>query len=372
MVFNALASLAVVMIVAGLVLLAVSVALTRRARRNGRYLKALMQLGAQNLEPLSVAGAAWPILQAAGWAYLCLDGDWFGHSVRLEHGQRSPAMDRGTPLGSLSFQIDSENDVRLKLELMHSQGAGDNWLFAEQLARVVALLLETSLRIRTQALSAALAERANLSLYLQHDMRNLAQWVIWACNDFVGCGDDPALLVMARRLQKNAPLAIERAQRLIAALGQQPANDQAQCVDLAQALSTAAHLAGLDVDVVGQAQGWIAQGLLLRALDNLFTNLAANWRAQPVTRPVIQVQSLPASAAAPAMAQIKFVSPWQPDVALLEPEKLFEPFASGRPGGLGLGLYQARKSLLQAGGRLNAVPGAQGLEFSLLVPLCQP
>jgi len=372
MVFNALASLALVMIVAGLGLLAISVTLTRRARRHGRYLKALLQLGGQNLEPLAVAGAAWPILQAAGWGYLCLGGDWFGHAVRLELGQVSDAMGKRRPAHMMAFQIDSETDVRLKLELMHKEGTGDNWLFAEQLARVVALLLETSLRTRTQALSAALAERAALSLYLQHDMRNLAQWVIWVGADFGACCNDQALLGMAKRLQKNAPLAKERAQRLITALGHQPADDHAQCIDLGEALSTAAHLAGLELEVVGNANGWIAQVLLVRALDNLFTNLAANWRARVQARPVIHVHSLPANADDPAMAQIHFISPWQSSEAPLAPEKLFEPFASGRPGGLGLGLYQARKSLLKAGGRLNAVQTAQGLEFTLLVPLCKP
>ena len=54
------------------------------------------------------------------------------------------------------------------------------------------------------------------------------------------------------------------------------------------------------------------------------------------------------------------------------PDKLFEPFASGRPGGLGLGLYQARKSLNEAGGELRAEPSEAGLRFLLRMPARAP
>ena len=56
------------------------------------------------------------------------------------------------------------------------------------------------------------------------------------------------------------------------------------------------------------------------------------------------------------------------EVAQLPPEKLFEPFASGRPGGLGLGLYQAHKSLREAGGELTAQVNGNTVCFLLDLP----
>ena len=50
------------------------------------------------------------------------------------------------------------------------------------------------------------------------------------------------------------------------------------------------------------------------------------------------------------------------------PVRLFEPFASGRTGGLGLGLYQARKSLQEANGDLRAEVNAIGITFVLTIP----
>lgn len=368
---SALTSLALMLVLVGLTLLVISLLLTRRLRRHSLRLQTLLQIGGKNLAPLVIASEAWPILAKAGWQQLVVTGDWFGSPVHTELG----AAGTGTaakPHQVLQFEISSETDVHLSLQLTHCEGPGERWLLAEQLARVLALLIETSLRTRTEALSAALAERARLSLYLQHDMRNMAQWVNWVGTDLGACGSDPELLHLAQRLQKNAPLAQERAQRLISALGQRPVDDAPGRVDLGQVVIQAAHLAGLEVEVSGQAQGWIAKSLLARALDNLFSNLAPNWRTSPQAKPVLRLHMLPASPGTQARAEIQLLSPWPPEAEQISPEKLFEPFASGRPGGLGLGLYQARQSLREAGGDLQASLATGGVSFALHIPAEAP
>ena len=245
-------------------------------------------------------------------------------------------------------------------------------MFAEHLAKVFVLLLESALRVRTEAISVAMAERARLNLYLQHDMRNLAQWVGWVCADFNDCDQPESLLIAARRLHQNAPLARERADRLVAMLGNNPANQQAARLDLRLAVENAAHLAGVQVTVSGQAHAWIAQALLARALDNLFSNLAPNWRLPDAPKPVLELRTIPDSPFKPAMAELRFFSAWADGQVRISPLRLFEPFASGRPGGLGLGLYQARKSLIEAGGDLQAHVGEQGLQFVLHLRLGPP
>lgn len=372
MVSAVLTSLSLIFVAAGLTLLATSVALSQRARRYRSGMQALLQLGGQNLEPLDIPGAAWPVLQGAGWQHLALTGDWFGHPVSVVLGAAAQGTAPAPKTNALVVQIDSGNDVHLGLRLTHSASRGEERLFAEQLARVFVLLLETGVRARTEALSVALAERARLSLYLQHDMRNLAQWVGWVCADFAACTESGALLAAARRLQDNAPLAQERAHRLIAALGKQPVSDNPRQIDLRVAIAKAAHLAGIEVKMSGEAQAWIARGLLARALDNLFSNLAANWRETSAEQSVLQLRTVDLSDDARPMAEIDFFSPWPEPGVRIAADKLFEPFASGRPGGLGLGLYQARKSLNEADGELRAVPSEAGLSFVLRMPARAP
>jgi hypothetical protein len=98
--------------------------------------------------------------------------------------------------------------------------------------------------------------------------------------------------------------------------------------------------------------------LLARVFDNLFSNLAPNWREAMADRPVLQLRTVESTGGTPAMTEIDFFSPWPQPGVRIAADKLFEPFASGRPGGLGLGLYQARKSLNEAGAKPEPEAGS--------------
>lgn len=331
MVSAVLTSLSLVFVAAGLTLLITSVALSRRARRYRSGMQALLLLGGQNLEPLDIPQAAWMVLQGGGWQHMSLVGEWFGHPVSIVLGTATQGSVADLKANALVVHINSGNDVQLDLKLAHGASRGEERLFAEQLARVFVLLLETGVRARTESLSVALAERARLSLYLQHDMRNLAQWVGWVCADFAACTDPAALEAAALRLRENAPLAQERAHRLIAALGKKPVSNNPRLIDLRLAVHKAAHMAGVELSLTGQAQAWIARGLLARTLDNLFSNLAPNWRETRGQQPVLQLRVVAATTTAPAMAEIDFFSTWPQPSERVSADKLFEPLPVAAP-----------------------------------------
>lgn len=358
--FDVRTNLPLVFLAAGFTLWLTSLALARRARRYQASMQALLELASQDLEPLDLPAAAWPALHAAGWNGLQWWGDWYGQAVQGALGGTSTTP--GTQAAQQNYELRSGDEVRLVITLQHSAPGGEQRLFANQLAQVFLLLLETRLRERTGALSAALAERARLSLYLQHDMRNLAQWVMWVSADFANAQTPPELLVAAERLRDNAPMAQTRALRLMTALGKTTQPTQPSPIALGEALQQAASLAGIEIDLQGEATATIAPDLLARALDNLLTNLAADWRAGLTERPYA---TLHVNA---GMAELVLACPLPKDGMDLLPQRLFEPFASGRPGGLGLGLYQARKSLREAGGELHAAVDQNQLQFVLTVP----
>ena len=249
-----LTSLSLVFLVAGTTLWLTSLGLARRARRYRSGMQALLKLAGSNLEPLEIPGAAWPVLTAAGWLRLSWVGDWYGQPVSGELGQPTAGASRKT--STQSFELTSGDEVRLTVSLLHGAPRGEQRLFATQLAQVFLLLLETRLRERTGALAVALAERARLSLYLQHDMRNMTQWVSWVSADFANAQAPQALLAAAQRLKENAPLAQERALRLNAALGKTAQADTAREMDVRMALDQAAHLAGLELTIIGGAMDW--------------------------------------------------------------------------------------------------------------------
>ena len=194
-----LTSLQLAFFAAGVTLWLTSLALSRRARKYQTGMQTLLLLGGGNLEPLDIPAAAWPVLRDAGWQSLRWDGDWYGQPVEGLLGAGPDASSRKAE--PQLFSLSSGDDVQLRIQLLHSAPRGEQRLFATQLAQVFVLLLETRLRERTGALSAALAERARLSLYLQHDMRNLAQWVGWVSTDFAAAQTESDLLATAQRLR---------------------------------------------------------------------------------------------------------------------------------------------------------------------------
>lgn len=367
MAFSVLTSLSLAFMVAGLTLLITAVALSRRAKRYQRGMQALLQLSTGNLELLDLPAAAWPVLQAAGWRTLHWEGDWYGQPVQGSLGAPL-AFEAETAESLQSFEVNGGTEACLRLGLHHGVPRGEKRLFANHLAQVFVLLLETRMRERTAALSAALSERARLSLYLQHDMRNLAQWVSWVGTDFIQSDTPESLMGMAQRLRSNAPLVLERAQRLMAALGNDRQASVPRTVGLRQALQQAARLAGVEITITGDASAWISPELLERALDNLLSNLAKDWRKGLICSPSAVIDR-PLDSGTCAQARVTLVCPLPARGLDLPPEKLFEPFASGRPGGLGLGLYQARHCLHEAGGELHAtLDQQQQLHFTLLLP----
>lgn len=351
-------ALPLIFVATGLALLLAVAYLARLVRRHRRSLGALLKLARSNMEPLQLPLAAWEALADGGIKRLDYAGSWFGQPVQGALG----AAIEDCAAHPFAFKITTDGEVNLEFHLYAKTDRGEARLFAENLAEVFRLLLETSVHGKMEALSAALSEQARLTLYLQHDLRNLAQWVEWIASDFAIAADDEALLSIAQRLRSGAPHAASRARRILDATcnaGRAPAR---QAVALAEIIHQAAEHAGITVIMEDDASVWLRRDLLERTLDNLLTNVAPLLRSHPGRNLNVAVSR------DAGRVRVRMNLPRLAEVAQLSPEKLFEPFASGRPGGLGLGLYQAHKSLTEAGGDLAAEVCEEHICFRLSLP----
>lgn len=367
---SVLTSLSLVLLVAGVTLGLASWALTARARVFRQRMQALLALFGQVHDPLEWPQCAWPVLRASGWHSLHCEGTWFGQP--WSHGQGLAGSDLPAPgdrrQTHFVSQLLQREDIALELRLSAPRLRGEALLVAQQMARVFSILLESLVREKTEALAAALAQRAQLSLYLQHDMRNLCQWVEWVGADFEAAQEPDVLLQCAQRLQRNAPLARERAQRLQHALHSPSQEEPPREMDLGAAWHQAAQLAGVGLHVRGDASVFMRRQDLARVLDNLLTNAAQSWR-QGASAPLeVHIERQGDAGGAQALLRCPLAAESVPTIAA---DRLFEPFSSGRPGGLGLGLYQARTSLRSAGGDIQAQVEPLALVFVLNFPVAE-
>lgn len=356
-------SLPWMLVALGLVLLLAAWAVWHRGQRMRRCLAELLALPA-DMHPLRWPERAWPILERSGIAGIAWEGLWFGDAVRGQWGQPLAAH---WPRQTLS----AGPDCQIELRWADVARTDEARVLALAVLDVFAQTWLSRMRERTQAVAVALAQRAQVQLYWQHDMRNLAQWVGLLAEEF-GAATPEQLPRLAQRLQRQAPLLQARAHRLLAAT-EAPAAVPAQGEPPVRALDllqNAAELAGLAIEVRADDAD-AAPTLLLepvpaqaleRALDNIFSNLARDSGARHGAMPLRCECSVREGALQARLHTPRLSTPW--------PRRAFEPLKS--PTGSGMGLYQARRSLRDAGGDLQASEEPQGVVFVLRVPLVLP
>lgn len=360
------------LVTVGLVLLLAAWAVWHRGQRMRQCIAQLLALPA-DMHPLRWPERARPALERAGIAGLHWQGQWFGDAVQGQWGQpAAPHWPRQ--------MLHAGPDCQIELRWADVARTDESRALALALVDVFAQTWLSRMRERTQSVAVALAQRAQVQLYWQHDMRNLAQWVGLLAEEF-GAATPEQLPRLAARLQRQAPLANARARKLLDATqglegegqGAGPSGEEGLPVDVEALVQNAAELAGLSIQIEwADASGGtpdaaprpprrvpdaVAQALE-RALDNIFSNIARDPAARHAGQPLRCIFSTTEVVLQAVLHTPELSTPW--------PRRAFEPLKSAS--GSGMGLYQARRSLRDAGGDLQAHSGPDGVVFSLQVP----
>jgi hypothetical protein len=317
-------------------------------------------------------------LAQVGLRRLDWQGSWYGASVVGSLGAAvQPAQSQRSGLGVLT-QLFQHDDISLTLRVGLKGLRGERLLFAMQAAEVLFAMLQGALAARQLALVAAVNQRARVGVFLQHDMRNLAQWVQLVAEDFGASDTDELLMLRARRLRKNAALAADRAKRMAQALlnpvWQPAAQAEFTALDLPAQILQAGHLHHVAIEIDGTAALQWDGAALANVLDNLLGNVHGLSRERLLAahcRVVIREAACEVGEVGGEAGQhirVHFETPHLPlEIPL---EKLFEPWSDPRALNKGLGMYQARKQAEQAGGQLYAEHLGSGLRIILCIP-CQ-
>ena len=355
-------AIALVMVGAGLTLAFALMWLGRASRQRRHVLEELLDLRKRlALEPLEALAASGTLVARLGLPGMRWQGSWYGAKVlNSVGGAVKPPM--------LTYAIE-QPDVSLSLEVSMRGLRGEARLFAEQSAQLLFAILEGALAARELALVSAMAQRARVAVFVQHDMRNLSQWAALVTEDLERAHTPEQLLASARRLQQGAPMARDRAQRIAAALARphnaQPVQGDWQPLDLWRDLVQAAAMHQVELTATPELRAMPHWDWSPKAWATVLDNLLGN-----VSR-LARESMLPARCALQWQvgedgARLTFSTPELPLNVRLQ--HLFEPWSGASPGGSGLGLYQARRAAIAAGGDLQAEPCETGLSVILCLP----
>jgi signal transduction histidine kinase len=330
------------LILTGATIGAVLLYLWRQAGSASHISLALIRLNEQhNFDLPDFLRSAWPLLSRAGLRGTSWRLDWFGAVIEEQAG-----LDGGH---SVSRELEV-GEMKLAINLFLSRKRGERRYFDESVVETFLLLLRTDMWIKAGATDATFTQMSRLSLFLQHDMKNIAQFIQLM-------GDQLAAIAPGKEqqtldyLRLAVPLIRQRADRVVSTVTVAPAvGVPVRTVQLHQELAQLSQLYRLECVISGRAEVQVADHALVGALDNIMKNYSDH-TIKPELRVAITndgsaIGIAIAAANAPAVARV---------------ERLFEPFWSSNPNGLGIGLYQAKQGLERAGGSLEAGQTTAGL-----------
>lgn len=344
------------LILVGVTIGAVLVYLWQQARSSNAISLALIRLNEErNFDAPALLREAWPLLAEAGLRGMHWQLDWFGTRIENSSGhQTGPSMVREIGVA----------EMHLTITLYRSQRRGERRYFDETLIEIFLLLLRTDMGIKAGTTDTTLRQMGKLNLFLQHDIKNIAQFIQLLADQVADIPPGKEHVVL-QHLRTAAPLVRQRADRIVRTLMLGEPHAQApQTIQLEMSLRQLCDLYQLPADIRGAASVLAPPNALDSALDNILKNYHDRALSQAGSQLQLQIDITQGEDAVEILIQA-------PDTVESAPvERLFEPFWSSNPAGLGIGLYQARQLMAVCSGTVEARRTAIGeLQFRVLLPV---
>ena len=300
----------------------------------------LIRLNEQlNFDAPAFLRAAWIPLSQAGLRGIAWQMDWFGALIEGEAGQL---------LGRQIRREIQATEMRLNIVFYRRSVRGERDYFDETLMETFLLLLRTDMWIKSGATDATFAQMSKLNLFLQHDMKNIAQFIQLLADQLAEVPPGKEAQVL-EHLRIAAPLMRHRADHVVRTLmARQPYLEAAGAVQLRDQIERLCRLHQLDYRIDGDAEVYVPEKNLDSAFDNIFKNYRDLVLRDKVAVPLVKVEITSTPEAVDVVIYADQVVPG------IEIERLFEPFWSRDPSGLGIGLYQAKQMLEACNASLSA------------------
>jgi signal transduction histidine kinase len=343
-------------ILIGLTIGIVLLYLWRKSNKASRINLALIHLNAQHhFDAPRFLREAWPLLSQAGIRGMAWRLDWFGVPVEERTGELN---------GRSLYREIQVAEMKLAITLYQQDARGEQRYFNETLIETFLLLLRTDMLIKAGTTDATIAQLAKLNLFLQHDMKNVAQFIQLMADQLaaVPAGKEQQVI---DHLRTATPLIRHRADRIVRTLtvGQHMVEPIGTLM-LHEKLADLCRLYHLDYHISGEARVSVPENTIDSALDNILKNYSDMQLRDPRVKPSVAIAITSDEHDAYVTISANNLPPAQ------QVERLFEPFWSSDPAGLGIGLYQAKQMLEMCKGALHIqqVDGGQ-LQFHIRIPV---
>lgn len=295
----------------------------------------------------------WQYLQKGGFTGINWSLDWFGTTVTGVNGRTDgPTIEK-------TFEV---QEITLVIHLYLGKSGWEKRYFSNTLAENFFLLVRMNLWIKLGTVKGAFDQSAKMSVFLQHDVKNMAQLISLSADQLENPvpGQEDKVL---ESLRAAIPAVRDRAQHMLNQLLNVPDTSKETPQNLELVLQQTANAYEIPVMVSGNAVVRVQKDTLQSIIDNLLGNYSRQSKKQNQPRLDLQISLENEGGYVTTHITDRNGEP------CLWPERLFEPFWSEHGSGLGIGLYQARQQAVALGGKLtvDAMPD-KPLRFILSLP----
>ncbi|MDO8272335.1 MAG: hypothetical protein Q7U82_10530 [Gammaproteobacteria bacterium] len=342
------------LIIVGSSILAASAWLLYRARLQTRSIQELVRLNEEvQFDLPDFLRKCWPTLASGNFAGLSWQLDWFGVPVQ---GAEGVITDR---VLQQHFEV---QEIGLNIQLYYQKHGWEQRYFSQVIADNLFLLLRMDMWIKLGTIRGTFDQTAKMTVFLQHDMKNLLQLVSLASDQLESpvAGQEGKLM---ESMRSTIPAIRERASHMLKAFGNEGRMGRWETVDLAEMLRQSCVMYELNANIEGAGCARVPMESLHSIVENLLGNYA--WQARQPSTTVMNLRIRIHSTAGKLLTEFEDLN----GKPCLWPERLFEPFWSERGKGRGIGLYQSRQLANAADGSLDvrAAPD-KSLCFILTLP----
>lgn len=345
---------AMLLVIIGITILAVLWWLRHKSSKANQALSALYHLNQEVIQdPIQFVEKAWPILSQTSMLGFNASIEWFGvHSFEAHGTQKGEAKRYEIKEGGMSFSITCYR-VGLKGE--------QAWL-QDLIEKAFISLLQASVTAKQIQILSSEQRLEKLSLYLGHDVKNIAQFIQLLQNQLEEAQSHDQKVHLVKVLQGLVPAVRLRADRTLQKLLNPKAiSETDKLISFGHLADQVAELLGLSLQHEGKADCQVEESVGLIVLDYLLDNFRQHGASH---LPVIMQREV----APKAQAIVVYFYQETPSVSAEQYMRLFEPFWSTSTEGMGLGLYLAKTLLEEVGGMLQIDQTNGPLRFRIHMP----
>ena len=349
-----MASLYPYLILIGISIILATTWLLGQANRRARIASELLALNEEmDFDLPDFLRRCWEPLAKAGFIGLSWQLDWFGSRISRTEGES------GERFIQRRLEVD---DISLVVNLYDSKRRFEQRYFSSVLSESFFLLLYTDMWVKLGSVQGAFSQAAKLTVFLQHDMKNIVQLVSLMAEQLEHTPKEQEDKILSS-LRTVMPTLRERSEIFLNTLSSQTPTQGVKPVNLCEAFNKSADIHDLKIEITGEGNALINEQSLNSIFDNLFGNYIDQGHRDTDSQPSIEIHIEQREADLEISIRDTQGRP------CLWPERLFEPFWSEKGDGLGIGLYHARQLVTGAGGSLQVLaPADSSMTFVINLP----